>query len=313
MCIAWYRRRSQALSASILPAVVLFSFSGLQLTSFFDRVTPRVSNTFDLYLYFVDGSFGVEPSIWLHQKIGSEGFGRCLELVYEASPLAIGLTCAALMWRGRQLGKVVALFILSSFAGVLCYYLLPACGPGYLLGPSFLTRNPFSPETASLIPQPIAIDLQFRRNCMPSLHMTWALMVAWLCCREFRLGRWAAIAFAMLTSIATIWNGEHYLVDIVGAFPFSFAIYLACMGQLPFSNPKRLIPFASSICGFLLWVVVIRQDPNLLWVSPILPWSMAALIVAGTLRAVRQEHKLQLIYPAVNEAEPIDKQLSAHA
>ena len=50
---------------------------------------------------------------------------------------------------------------------------------------------------------------------MPSLHVAWALLVYWLW-RSSRW-RWIVLAYLLLTMLATLGGGEHYLVDLAGS------------------------------------------------------------------------------------------------
>ncbi len=68
-------------------------------------------------------------------------------------------------------------------------------------------------------------------NAMPSMHMTWALLV-WVAAWE--LG-WIAVAVAsalvMFTGFATVGFGEHYLIDLVVAVPVVMMIRGVCTSR----------------------------------------------------------------------------------
>lgn len=59
------------------------------------------------------------------------------------------------------------------------------------------------------------------RNCMPSLHFTWALLALWYAPRWLR---WPSAVVVALTAFATVGLGEHYIVDLVAAVPFTAAV-----------------------------------------------------------------------------------------
>lgn len=62
-------------------------------------------------------------------------------------------------------------------------------------------------------------------NCMPSLHMTWAILAAWFCHKRLRT---LFIVFAALTAIATLITGEHYVPDLLAAIPTAaFCIWVS--------------------------------------------------------------------------------------
>ncbi len=59
------------------------------------------------------------------------------------------------------------------------------------------------------------------RNAMPSLHMTWALLALWYSPRRLL---WASAVSVRLTALATVGLGEHYLIDLAAAVPFTWAV-----------------------------------------------------------------------------------------
>jgi hypothetical protein len=131
-------------------------------------------------------------------------------------------------------------------------------------------------------PAMVAVTPKYPRNAMPSLHMTWALLVLWIS-RDLGRGHWLAAIFAFFTAVATLSIGEHYLVDLVVAFPFALAIWNLCIGDVPLSHPKRTLTVAGGACVYLAWTAAIRFSPTIFYASPVIPWLASAATVAGTL------------------------------
>ena len=94
--------------------------------------------------------------------------------------------------------------------GSLLYLLCPAVGPVW-------AQTPGAP-----------------RNCMPSMHLTWALL---LFCYSPRWLRPFAAIFALLTALATLGLGEHYVLALVAALPFTW-LMLRCNNE---ALLKRLV------------------------------------------------------------------------
>jgi hypothetical protein len=87
-------------------------------------------------------------------------------------------------------------WIIAAVPAPFFYLAFPAVGPAHLHDPTAL------------------------RNCIPSLHLTWAALgMVYIGPRW----RWVAVAFTSLTAIATLGLGEHYLIDLALAVPYSFA------------------------------------------------------------------------------------------
>ena len=68
---------------------------------------------------------------------------------------------------------------------------------------------------------PIWVGTASPRNSVPSLHFAWALIAWWYSPRWLR---WPLFVFAMLTGAATLVLGEHYLIDLVVALPFTATV-----------------------------------------------------------------------------------------
>ncbi len=65
------------------------------------------------------------------------------------------------------------------------------------------------------------------RNCVPSMHLTWAILIAWNAkALRFRV---PLQIYAGLMAVATIAVGEHYLVDLLLAVPFSIGVQYLTM------------------------------------------------------------------------------------
>lgn len=105
-------------------------------------------------------------------------------------------------------GRYVASLLLSVGLGFACYWLVPAAGPRFTF-PSYPWQEPAITAQVLFIPGAFP-------NCMPSLHLTWALLAA-------SYSRWWPVmwTFVALTVAATLGLGEHYAIDLIAAVPFT--------------------------------------------------------------------------------------------
>ena len=206
-----------------------------------------------------------------------------VSVVYESLVLAIAATYAFSLGRRGQPARVLAVMLLAGIVGIQAYRLLPACGPVYLLGSECFTGEvPASCATVAAADlRPIGLNPSFPRNAMPSLHIAWALLV--YCIWRASRWHWLALVYLILTALATLAGGEHYLVDLVAAFPFALAMWAICCPRI--WSPPRVLTIVGSVLGLLLWVAIIRFSPELLWSSIILPWLLSALLVGGSIYA----------------------------
>lgn len=283
--IAWGRNLS---AWSLAPAFVqaLYDISWLVSFQNYAASDPR---TYDLFLFFVDGSFGFEPSIAVRHAVDHVPLLHGLFFyAYSCLPLAMALAYIAHLRAKKRLLYIPIVLGVAIF-GTLLYNLLPACGPVSLLGTAQFAGDcgPLCSNIRSMTPDldSYSFNPSDPRNAMPSLHVTWALLTFWIC-RDLKWGRWVAGLFLFCTIVSTLFTGEHYLVDVVAAFPLALIVWHVCVGEVPRTDPRRLLPILCGVTVLLLWIGSIRFDPQLFWLSPVLPWSSAVLTVGGSLWAV---------------------------
>ncbi len=272
----------QLLQDATLPPLILvllgyFGSGPLEMTI---RLHPK---TLDWFLYSFDQSLGAQLSFKTGQVVlSSRLLTRAVVGMYYALPLAIMFTYARQLVRNRNLAMAAFLaFVVAGPVGVAFYNLIPAGGPLNLFG----SRYPFDPLTTEQLRQlPIqAVTIGGQRNAFPSLHLGWALLVWWY---SEGLSLWARVAsfiFLVGTVIATLGLGEHFFIDLVTAFPFALMIHAACAMNVPVSNARRLIPLVSGMAMMLGWMLLVRWGLPLVWINPIVPWSITAGTIGLTL------------------------------
>jgi hypothetical protein len=285
---AWFRWRRRLSAWSLIPAACL---AALQLVIFWNHQVCHVADprTYDLQLFFVDGSFGFEPSIWVRHTVDRVPLlNRFFFWVYNCLPLAMAFAYVAHLKNRKGLLYIPAVLGIA-LIGTLLYDVLPACGPVFLLG-----THQFAGDCGTLCSNISAIsgdrdsysfDATWPRNAMPSLHVTWALLIFWIC-RDLRRGRWLAGAFLISTALSTLVTGEHYLVDVIVAFPLALVVWQVCVGEGSIGHPRRVLPIMAGGLMLILWLTAIRFTPQVFWLSPVLPWSAAIATISCSLLIV---------------------------
>jgi hypothetical protein len=193
LLMTWYTIRGSRTDrgnlriGAALPLFVIFTALALSQVT---RLTPH---TYDAWLLQTD--FGVSAAVrnwaldhpWLMTATG---------FLYCALPLAAALVIAGT--KGADRNRLLWALFIAAVLAVPCYLLIPAVGPVHL-------NQPDAP-----------------RNCMPSLHLTWATLL-WVNAPVTWLKRFA-LAFVAITAFATLATGEHYAIDLVAAIPFACAV-----------------------------------------------------------------------------------------
>jgi hypothetical protein len=167
-----------------MPLVCLLALMALS------AMTPLIPYTIDSALLHLDR--GSSITFW-HWCLAHPASYLLIRPVYVAlgPAMVLGITFT------RQRTRLIRALLLALIAGLACYYLFPAVGPKWV-------------GQAGRV-----------RNCMPSLHFAWALLL-WIYANEYI--RWPMFLFAVLTPIAAVGIGEHYVVDMVAAVPFTAGI-----------------------------------------------------------------------------------------
>jgi hypothetical protein len=197
------------------------------LTRFFQVLTVQLCpTTYDALVYAADDRLGVQWSFVVGQLF--EAVPPLMHLclgIYNTLPLAF-LVVLVMQRRDRQPPYLDAFpaLVATGFAGFCLYLLFPVVGPLAAFAEVF----PHSPPAASDVlshPLPWFPDM---RNCMPSLHTSWVLLVWW---HARPLARWVRIfagIYLVCTLLATLGLGMHYAFDLVVAVPFVTAVQALC-------------------------------------------------------------------------------------
>ncbi len=279
----WAKAEDRKLLLYGFVPAVLFVASEWTASTLLDITESLHPKTFDVFLYSFDSSLRVQISFLVGQFLLKNLWLRTASLaIYIALPLPLALVYASQLRKHKQKALAVMIaFLATGPIGVLCYNMLPACGPVHLFGAAF-PWNPLS--TADAMRLNVApVLLKGARNAIPSLHMTWVLLVWW---NSRGLARWVsaiAAVFVALTVLATLGTGEHYFIDLVVAFPFSLMVQALCSYSIPFRVGERRNAFLLGTFSTLIWLALLSFSVNLFWSSPIVPWTMIVVTVASSI------------------------------
>jgi hypothetical protein len=252
---------------------------GSTLLDVTERLHPK---TFDLFLYSFDSSLRVQISFLVGQAFWKWHWLWWASYVfYAALPLPLALVYAAYVsYKKSNALAVMIAFLVTGPLGVIFYNMLPACGPIHIFGSAF-PWHPLSTADAMRL-KLVPILVTGARNAIPSLHMTWVLLIWW---NSKGLPRWVraiALAFVWFTVLATLGTGEHYFIDLVVAFPFSLMVQALCSYSLPFRRGERQKAFLFGIFVTLIWLVLLSFATSFFWISPLIPWAMIAATISAS-------------------------------
>ena len=269
--------RKQAVSVLLTALLVLGS---IPLIFFFLTLTIQLHpTTLDAVAYAADGTLGTQVTFVLGRLFASvPALAMVPGVVYVTLPLAfVVIVVLHLRESGPPVLEVLPTFLAVAVSGFCIYNFFPVVGPLY----AFEGVYPHAaPPVADVLAAPLAVP-EVPRNCMPSLHTAWALVIFW---QARPLARWVRVmagVYLAFTVLATVGYGAHYVFDLVVAFPSTLACQALCMLVPPSVNRLRL---GTLLCGVVLtvtWLVLLRWGLAVLSVSPLLTAPAALATVIG--------------------------------
>jgi hypothetical protein len=189
-----FRKSQQKRREDLIVAIgyCVYSAVGIQLQSLVIWLRPH---TYDRQLLAIDRFLGFNPIdvsyMWTHHTY----FMLVLYFGYGLTPLFL-----VLLWLERQSKVYRDAILISGIAIWFLFLLCPACGPIYYLSGNMQGAW---------------------RDCLPSMHMAWALFMP-INARNLWLKAVLWI-YAVMIAAATVCLGEHYYIDLIAAVPFVWA------------------------------------------------------------------------------------------
>jgi membrane-associated phospholipid phosphatase len=227
---AWQRRWSTsrlAVAAAGLASFYLAYVAYRNLKSYLPFLREHL---LDPALMATDRWFaaGLYPADVLHQLLGTGLSAEILSAVYMAflGFVPLSLT-AALIW-SDQLTRgawYVTALCWNWILGILTYYAVPSLGPVYVR-PSVFTdlphtavadlQNSLHANRLEALPDPHATEAMQGIAAFVSLHVSIVFTAALIAHRTgaSRLVRIAMWTYLLLTAVATVYFGWHYLLDV---------------------------------------------------------------------------------------------------
>ncbi|MBM4345618.1 MAG: phosphatase PAP2 family protein [Deltaproteobacteria bacterium] len=138
----------------------------------------------------------------------------CYDALY-VYPVVLGVW---LFWVGKrwQARDFLVAFVVAGFVGYAGYVAVPAIGPAYYFGRPLPTvpYGGYVYDYAARF-QVLASQPLLPRNCFPSLHTGWAVVVMLFSWRQARWLFWVFLGPLLVLIAATLYLRYHYLIDLV--------------------------------------------------------------------------------------------------
>jgi hypothetical protein len=214
---------------------------------------------------------------------GSTVLTRSAMLTYLSLPFAIATVCA---WQipvgARRISwRMLTLLLLAGVTGWLLYNVVPGTGPLYAFRQDFPWNSIAYADLSKFVLEKMSIPENIPRNAMPSLHVGWVVLLFWNSRGMPRVLRAALCVYLLLTVIATLGSGQHYLVDLVVSLPF--ALTMQAVVSYKHSEKSRRIPAAATgVALTAAWLLLVRFGVSWAMKSPAVPWTLILLTASIT-------------------------------
>ncbi|MDB5370656.1 MAG: hypothetical protein JWP20_2214 [Roseomonas sp.] len=198
-------------------------------------------------------------------------------VVYIQIPLAMSIVAALEAKSGQRMGVgMIPTCLAAATIGYFLYAVMPVVGPLPIFGEGFAEAMR---HLVALPSEPI-INTTNPRNAMPSLHMTWALLIYLACRQHGRVIRVGGACFALGTALATLGLGEHYFIDLVVAVPLVLFVRAICAVDVPLARFERWGALALGVALLFGWSLMVRGIVN-----PVVWPGLTPLLMGGTVLA----------------------------
>jgi hypothetical protein len=280
---AWSQGKARGLYLRAFIPAILFVVSEYAASDLHRIASWLHPKTWDLYLYSFDASLGIQLSFVLGRMFHAMPWFRVLSLIgYIGLAVPVAVVAAGLLRaRSERVLPAIVAFVITGPVGVIFYNLFPACGPKFVFQGQFPSSPLTTSQAARLLLEPISLN--GIRNAIPSLHMAWVLLAWW---NSRGLSVWIralAMFFVVFTVTSTLGTGEHYLVDLVVAFPFAIMVQALADYTLPLRDPQRWRPLLAGLLMTLAWMGALRFANRLWWVSPLVGFVAALSTVLASI------------------------------
>ncbi len=289
----------QAFLAVLTPCALLppFFVAGVGWTMQTAHFCP---NVLDSFFYAMDTTLGVHGFDVGRVFARSPWITPIAETVYTYQWLGLLFVYLRQIADPRARVDALATTVIATACAIAVYYAFPVIGPALAFEKEFPWQPP---DGAAMILRPV-VGFPDTRNCVPSMHNAWAIMLVWHTRgyeRWLRGLMWAVLA---VTVAATLGFGYHYVFDIVVAVPFMLALHAATLpaGSVP-PRLRRSVAVAGATMTALVLVAVRFGTPLFLRVRMLGPLLAFGTVVASLLLYRRLSREPA---PAAEEAPAVE-------
>ncbi len=258
--------------------------------------------TYDLYALHWDGALGLNITKQLISICAEiPGIVFLAQQCYRFAPLVfLAVALLHLKKRPAHTASGMLTWVVLTTCAMIAYNFFPITGPAYVFNGAISYVDAIANPTA--IPLKMTMSAIAPRNGMPSMHFGWMLAasILWWSSHTKWWSRTIVISMTVLTAIATICMGEHYVVDLIVAVPFVLAAIAASTINISWRNSEKYLTVALGFLTWFLWTIILKTmvgwTQTHLWFGYFVLVSTAIVVLKQTiwLKAFAQLQTLDL-------------------
>lgn len=192
---------------------ILLSYEALQGT-----VGSLAASTGVFAIYNVDKMiWGFDVTGWIQTAFKSPAMTAVTSFFYTLHfPLIIATSL--IVWYAKRplFGKYVTAMVLTSYAALVTFIVLPTAPPWY----QGVAANLYQSAYVSVLPQGVmSIQSLIEADkfaAFPSLHAAYAIIFSYFMIKIDRRLALVAIPITVAILFSTLYLGQHYLIDLIG-------------------------------------------------------------------------------------------------
>jgi len=161
--------------------------------------------------------WGFNLTGWVQSTFSSAVMTQVTTFFYTLHFPLIVITCLVLWYSNRKVfGKYMAAMVMTSYACLATFILLPTAPPWY----QGVAVDLYQSASAATLPNSLArFMFSFESDkfaAFPSLHGAYAIIFSYFMIKLHRRLAFVAVPVTLAVLFSTIYLGQHYLIDLVG-------------------------------------------------------------------------------------------------
>jgi membrane-associated phospholipid phosphatase len=215
--------------------LLLFLMDALREAAYHATVALERPVIVEAPIAFDRALFGALPTLtlqqWLHPSAVLHWYDLPLAALHGShflTFLVVGLV--VWVWRPEAFRAYATAVLLTSYAGLVGYFLVPTAPPWLAALQGALPPIPRILHTVESLHVPRSLVLGLDTNpvaAMPSLHAAFSLTSVFGLALVSRRAAWIAAPYPVALAVALVYGGEHYVADLVAGYALGLAGFWA--------------------------------------------------------------------------------------